>query len=48
VANNLNDITKIDCNAVINRLLLWKESGDQTDKNMLFLITHSLRTQIKS
>jgi len=48
VANNLNDITKIDCNAVINRLLLWKESGDQTDKNMLFLITHSLRTQIKA
>ena len=48
VANNLNDITKLDSDAVIDRLLKWKESWNQNDKNMLFLITHSLRTQIKS
>ena len=48
VANNLNDITKIDANAVINRLLAWKNLWNQNEKNMLFLITHSLRTQIKS
>lgn len=48
VANNLNDITKIDSNAVITRLLEWKKSWKQNEKNMLFLITHSLRTQIKS
>jgi 3-methyladenine DNA glycosylase AlkC len=48
VANNLNDITKIDNDAVITRLLEWKKSWKQTEKNMLFLVTHSLRTQIKS
>jgi 3-methyladenine DNA glycosylase AlkC len=44
----MNDITKLNSNAVIDRLLLWKDTGNQTDKNMLFLIKHSLRTQIKS
>jgi 3-methyladenine DNA glycosylase AlkC len=48
VANNLNDITKLDSNKVIDKLLEWKKSWKQNEKNMLFLITHSLRTQIKS
>ena len=48
VANNLNDLTKINSDAVISRLLLWKNSWKQNDKNILFLITHWLRTQIKS
>ena len=48
VANNLNDITKIDSDIVITRLLEWKKWWKQNEKNMLFLITHSLRTQIKS
>ncbi len=48
VANNLNDITKLDANAVISKLLEWKKSEKQSQKNMLFLITHSLRSEIKS
>jgi 3-methyladenine DNA glycosylase AlkC len=48
VANNLNDITKLDSDAVINKLLEWKNIGKQSEKNILFLITHALRTQIKS
>lgn len=48
VANNLNDITKLDANAVISKLLEWKKSEKQSPKNMLFLITHSLRSEIKS
>ena len=47
VANNLNDITKLDSNKVIDKLLEWKKSWKQNEKNMLFLITHALRTQIK-
>ncbi len=47
VANNLNDITKLDANAVISKLLEWKKSEKQNQKNMLFLITHSLRSEIK-
>jgi 3-methyladenine DNA glycosylase AlkC len=47
VANNLNDVTKLDSDAVINKLLEWKKEWKQTEKNMLFLVTHSLRTQIK-
>lgn len=48
VANNLNDITKLDADAVINKLIEWKKSWKQTEKKILFLITHALRTQIKS
>ncbi|MGB2111514.1 MAG: hypothetical protein ACPHY8_07060 [Patescibacteria group bacterium] len=47
MANNLNDITKLDANAVISKLLEWKKSEKQNQKNMLFLITHSLRSEIK-
>ena len=48
VANNLNDVTKLDSDAVINKLLEWKKEWKQTEKNMLFLVTHSLRTEIKA
>ena len=48
MANNLNDITKLDSDRVINKLLEWKATWKQNEKNMLFLITHALRTQIKA
>lgn len=48
VANNLNDITKLDSNIVIAKLLEWKKLEKQSEKNILFLITHALRTQIKA
>lgn len=47
VANNMNDITKLDSDIIIKKLLEWKKLWKQNDKNMLFLITHALRTQIK-
>ncbi|MCP4524178.1 MAG: DNA alkylation repair protein, partial [Candidatus Gracilibacteria bacterium] len=48
VANNLNDISKIDSEVVIQTLSSWKQEGKQEKKNILFLITHALRSQIKS
>lgn len=47
VANNLNDLSKIDDKEVIKKLLEWKKSWKQNEKNIQFLISHSLRTQIK-
>jgi len=47
VANNLNDLSKIDSVAVIERLKKWQKSKKQSDKNINFLIRHALRTQIK-
>ena len=47
VANNLNDLSKIDAKRVIERLKKWKNSEKQINKNMNFLVRHALRTQIK-
>jgi len=47
VANHLNDIAKIDANLVIETLKGWKESKKQNEKEMDFIINHSLRTLIK-
>lgn len=47
VANHLNDLSKIDAKAVIQKLERWKESGKQNEKEMEYLINHSLRTLIK-
>ena len=47
VANHLNDIAKIDASLVIDTLKRWKNSKQQNEKEMLFIMTHSLRTLIK-
>lgn len=47
VANHLNDVSKTNPDAVIKRLKKWQESNAQTDKEMQFIIKHSLRTLVK-
>ena len=48
VANHINDISKVDPDLVIGKLVEWKRSGKQTAKEMDYIIRHSLRTLIKS
>lgn len=47
VANHLNDISKIDASLVIEGLKTWKTSGKQEDKEMEYILNHSLRTLVK-
>jgi 3-methyladenine DNA glycosylase AlkC len=47
VANHLNDISKIDSILVIKTLKKWKLENKQNEKEMTYLINHSLRTLIK-
>ena len=47
VANHLNDISKIDPDFVVEILKRWKESKKQDEKEMQYIISHSLRTAIK-
>ena len=47
VANHLNDITKIDPKLVIDTLNRWQVSEKQNEKEMAFIIKHSLRTLVK-
>lgn len=47
VANHLNDIAKIDASLVIDTLKRWKESKQQDEKEMQFILSHSLRTLVK-
>lgn len=47
VANHLNDISKINSNIVIDTLISWKNQKNQTRENINFLITHSLRWELK-
>jgi 3-methyladenine DNA glycosylase AlkC len=47
VANHLNDISKTDPGFVLAKLVEWKDSGKQSDKEMAYIINHSLRTLIK-
>ncbi len=47
VANHLNDISKIDPDYVVEKLRTWKASGKQNEKEMTYIINHSLRTSIK-
>jgi 3-methyladenine DNA glycosylase AlkC len=44
VANHMNDISKVDPELVVKTLKRWQKSGDQVDKEMGFIIKHSLRT----
>ncbi len=47
VANHLNDISKFDPNFVLEKLNSWKNSKQQDEKEMQYIINHSLRTLIK-
>ena len=47
VANHLNDISKIEPMLVLNTLSKWKKSKKQNDKEMEYIISHSLRTLVK-
>jgi len=47
VANHLNDIAKLDATLVIETLKRWKASKKQNEKEMAFIISHSLRTLVK-
>jgi 3-methyladenine DNA glycosylase AlkC len=47
VANHLNDIAKIDAPLVIETLIRWRDSNKQDEKEMQFIISHSLRTLVK-
>ena len=47
VANHMNDISKIDPEYVLVCLQKWKESQKQIEKEMNYIIHHSLRTSIK-
>lgn len=47
VANHLNDISKYDTEYVIEKLKLWKNSQKQNEKEMAYIISHSLRTAVK-
>ena len=47
VANHLNDIAKVDAGLVIETLKCWKDSKKQEEKEMGFMLSHSLRTLVK-
>ncbi len=48
VANNLNDISKIEADLVLKTLQRWKKSKKQSSSEMDFIIKHSLRTLLKN
>lgn len=47
VANHLNDISKFDPDFVVEKLGMWKKSNKQDEKEMEYIIQHSLRTSVK-
>ena len=47
VANNLNDISKIEPELVLTTLDRWETSGRQDSKEMAFIVKHALRTLLK-
>ncbi len=47
VANHLNDISKIDPELVIQKLVQWQQEKKQSDTEMKYLVHHALRTLIK-
>ena len=47
VANHLNDIAKVDAALVLKILTRWKASKKQDEKEMDFIVSHSLRTLVK-
>ena len=47
VANHLNDISKINPDAVVKRLRLWAKLRRQAEKELAWIMRHALRTLIK-
>ena len=47
VANHLNDIAKLEPELVLRILKSWQKTKKQSDKEMLFITKHALRTLIK-
>lgn len=47
VANHLNDISKINPDLVLEILEKWMRDGNQDEKEIEYLINHSLRTSVK-
>lgn len=47
VANHLNDIAKDDPELVVSTLKRWKKSGEQDEKEMQYVMQHSMRTLVK-
>ncbi len=47
VANHLNDISKIDSDFVIEKLIFWQKENKQNEDEFRYLKTHSLRTLLK-
>jgi 3-methyladenine DNA glycosylase AlkC len=47
VANHMNDLSKIDPNQVMSKLIEWQLPGKQNEKEMNFILQHSLRTLVK-
>lgn len=48
VANHLNDIGKVDPDAVLRLLRQWYEAGQQTPKELGWMARHALRSLIKA
>ncbi len=47
VANHLNDISKIDATLVLDLLERWQSSQKQESKEMVYMVSHALRTLVK-
>lgn len=47
VANNLNDISKLDIQLVLKTLKRWQKEAKQDPAELNYMIRHALRTQIK-
>lgn len=47
VANHMNDIAKIEPKLVVQTLKQWQEEGKQDEKELDWMIRHSLRTLLK-
>lgn len=47
VANHLNDVAKLDAPLVIKTLKRWQASNKQNEREMDFILHHSLRTLVK-
>lgn len=47
VANHLNDIAKLDPDAVLGRLAAWADKGAQNRAELAWMTKHALRTLIK-
>ena len=47
VANHMNDLSKIEPGLVVKTLKRWQKAGEQDEKEMQFIVKHSLRTLVK-